>query len=219
MVRRSPAAPLGYPNFPDFSQGTYWDCRCNSCRFPLHFPERRPVLKTTQRGSAEPVLPDFSGTQEWVSRQDALSARPASSSDSGVMVLSAPARILHMNGRARALMTLFGEAHELWPNLSQDSMPAILTEFCGDVFAALRGHSETHEWAQFEMRRICHMVTPPLLLRGFCMPSRDGREPRMILTLQPCSPSHDTPMIDQRPERSTETVPASASGIRRETPV
>lgn len=116
-------------------------------------------------------------------------------SNAGLVVLSSSIRILHLNNRARALMALFGEAHGLWPHLSPESMPAILTEFCGDVFTEFQRQAGSHKWAEFEMRRICHMVTPSLLLRGFGLPSKDGREPRMILTLQPCLSSTDLTIL------------------------
>jgi hypothetical protein len=109
----------------------------------------------------------------------------ASTPDSGVIILSGTSRIVHMNGRALALMRLFGDAHDLWPNLSSDAMPSILSEFCGDILKELEHRMEAGEWAQLEMRRVCHMVTPPLLLRGFAVPTGGRREPHMIVTLQP----------------------------------
>lgn len=122
------------------------------------------------------------------------------------MILSSSMRILHMNGKARTLMALFGEAHELWPHLSPESLPAILTEFCGGLLAELRRHAGGHRWAEVEMRRVCHMVTPALLLRGFGMPGSDGQEPRMILTLQLCSPSADQ-MIRENRSNGSATAP------------
>jgi hypothetical protein len=146
-----------------------------------------------------------SGPQETLAQQGAL-PDPASRPDAGLMILSSSMRILHINGRARALMTLFGEAHQLWPHLSPESMPAILTEFCGNVFAELRRLAGSEKWAELELHRVCHMVSPALLLRGFGMPGTDAREPRMILTLQPCSPSADRTMLQNRA-----LGPASAS--------
>jgi hypothetical protein len=108
-----------------------------------------------------------------------------SSLDSGIIVFSSSARILHMNGPARALMALFGKSHELWPQMAPESMPSILTEFCYDVLAQLQRRIEAQDWAQFEMRRICHMVTPSLLLRGFGVPNSINHELRVILTLNP----------------------------------
>jgi hypothetical protein len=107
------------------------------------------------------------------------------SPDSGMIVFSSSARILHMNGPARALMALFGAPHERWPQMAPESMPSILTEFCYDVLAQLRRRIEAQDWTQFEMRRICHMVTPSLLLTGFGVPNSAGREIRVILTLTP----------------------------------
>lgn len=111
------------------------------------------------------------------------SARPL---DAGMMVLSSSMHILHMNSQARALMAHLGVACELWPHLSPESMPAILIEFCGHVLSELRRQAGSQEWTALEMRRICHMVSPALMLRGFGMPEREGRDPRMILILQPC---------------------------------
>ena len=107
------------------------------------------------------------------------------SADTGMIVFSSSARILHMNGPARALMVLFGKSHELWPQMTHESMPSILTEFCYDVLAQLQRRIEAQDWAQFEMRRICHMVTPSLLLTGFGVPNSTNREIRVILTLTP----------------------------------
>ncbi|HEY6085028.1 MAG TPA: hypothetical protein VIU63_06505 [Nitrospira sp.] len=104
----------------------------------------------------------------------------------GIMILSSSTRILHMNSRARTLMGLFGEAHESWPNLTSDCLPSILLEFCRDILSELALRTETQDWARFEIRRVCHMVSPPLLLRGFGIPTVANREPQMILTLQSC---------------------------------
>jgi hypothetical protein len=120
-----------------------------------------------------------------------------SSPDSGMIVFSSSARILHMNGPARALMALFGASHERWPQMAPESMPSILTEFCYDVLAQLRRRTEAQDWAQFEMRRICHMVTPSLLLTGFGVPNSAGREIRIILTLDPLPPTPCTPTDSQ----------------------
>ena len=127
-----------------------------------------------------------------------------SSPDPGMIVFSSSARILHMNGPARVLMALFGKSHELWPQMASESMPSILTEFCYDVLAQLQRRIEAQDWAQFEMRRICHMVTPSLLLTGFGVPNSTNRELRVILTLNllpstPCAaedPRHLHPPID-----------------------
>ena len=115
-----------------------------------------------------------------------------SSSDSGMIVLSSSARILHMNGPARALMSLFGTSHEHWPQMAQESMPSIITEFCLDVLAQLRRRIEAQDWTQFEIRRICHMVTPSLLLTGFGVPSASDSEIRVVLTLTPLSSTSHT---------------------------
>ncbi len=104
---------------------------------------------------------------------------------SGMIVFSSSARILHMNGPARALMALFNTSHDLWPQVTPESMPSIFTELCDDVQAQLQRRIEAKDPAQFEIRRICHMVTPPLLLTGFGVQNSTSREIRVILTLTP----------------------------------
>ena len=124
-------------------------------------------------------------SQNAVSGAEMRQAPLLSSSDSGMIVLSSSARILHMNGPARALMALFGTSHEHWPQMAPESTPSIITEFCLDVLAQLRRRIEAQDWTQFEMRRICHMVTPSLLLTGFGVPSASNSEIRVVLTLTP----------------------------------
>lgn len=101
--------------------------------------------------------------------------------DSGMIVFSSSARMLHMNGPARRLIALFGECH----GLASEPIPLLLTEFCRDLLAELQRRIETQGWAEFEMRRTCHMVTPPLLLRGFGVLNSTNHEFRVILTLAP----------------------------------
>ncbi len=129
--------------------------------------------------------PNFS--QNAVSGLDTRHQPLLSSLDSGMIVFSSSARILHMNGPARTLMSLFGTSHEHWPQVAPESLPSIITEFCLDVLAQLRRRIEAQDWTQFEMRRICHMVTPSLLLTGFGVPSASNSEIRVILTLTPLS--------------------------------
>ncbi len=131
---------------------------------------------------------DVSGIEETPPQGTRAMQQPLlSSPDTGMIVFSSSARILHMNGPARALMALFGKSYELWPQMAPESMPSILTEFCYDVLAELQRRIETQDWAQFEMRRICHMVTPSLMLTGFGVPNSTNRELRVILTINPLS--------------------------------
>ena len=145
------------------------------------------------------------------SNTDAVPHSLLPSLESGMIVFSSSARVLHMNRPARALMALFGTPHELWPQMAPESMPSILTEFCYDVLAQLRRRLEVQDWAQFEMRRICHMVTPSLLLTGFGVPDSTNCEIRIILTLNPL-PSTSCSVNDVRPVHPPTDVHASVSG-------
>ena len=155
---------------------------CSSCRVPETFsgdPRLSDSHQPSQTGSLKPQ------------RSDRLPL--AASNGAGMIVLSTSGRMLHMNGQARTFMALFGDAYELWPHLAPDSLPSILTEFCREAFAQLQNRIEGKDWAQLEVRRVCHMVTPPLLIRGFCVPHSGRQEPRMILTLQPAPLDASTP--------------------------
>ncbi len=132
------------------------------------------------------------------------------SPDSGMIVFSSSGRILHMNGPARALMALFGTSHERWPQMAPESMPSILTEFCEDVLVQLRHQVKAQDWAQFEIRRICHMVTPPVLLTGFGVPNSTNRDIRVILTLTPM-PSTDYAVEDSQHLQLSTDAQASMS--------
>ena len=106
-------------------------------------------------------------------------------SNSGMIVFSSSARILYMNKPARILMASFGSSHDLWAQMAPESLPFILTELCYDVLAQLQRRLETQDWAQFEIRRICHIVKPSLLLTGFGIRNSTNNEIRVILTLTP----------------------------------
>jgi hypothetical protein len=151
-------------------------------------------------------------SQNAVSGTEMRQAPLLSSSDSGMIVLSSSARILHMNGPARALMALFGTSHEHWPQMAPESTPSIITEFCLDVLAQLRRRIEAQDWTQFEMRRTCHMVTPSLLLTGFGVPSASNSEIRVILTLTPL-PSIPSAVTDSRLTNPSINVHTSASDV------
>lgn len=104
-------------------------------------------------------------------------------SESGMIVFSSPTQILHMNGQARSLIALFGESRTAWTPPTHEAIPSIFIEFCCDVLERFRDRIDAHDWAQFEMRRVCHLVTPPLLIRGFGVPDPASQHPRVILTL------------------------------------
>lgn len=156
------------------------------------------MRQSSSQNQANSLQYDVSDTEETAPHGTGAMQQPLlSSPQSGMIVFSSSARILHMNGPARALMALFGKSHELWPQIAPESMPSILTEFCYDVLAQLQCRIEAKDWAQFEIRRLCHMVTPSLLLTGFGVPNSTHREFRVILTLTPL-PSTPCAAADSR---------------------
>jgi len=155
------------------------------------------------------VVPEFGETHPSVT--EPMPQSILSSSNSGMIVFSSSARVLHMNGPAHTLMSLFGTSFKLWPHMATESVPSILTEFCYDVLAQLQLRIEARDWAQFEMRRICHMVTPSLLLTGFGVPNSTNRDIRIILTLNPL-PSTPHTVSELRHVHQPVDVHASVSG-------
>lgn len=144
------------------------------------------MSQLSSENRVKPLRDNGCGSEEPGSHGTGTMPQPLlASPDSGMIVFSSSARILHMNGPARTLMALFGQSHEFWPQMAPESMPSFLTEFCRDVLAQLQYHIDTEAWAQFELRRTCHMVTPSLLLTGFGVPSSTDRELRVIVTLDP----------------------------------
>ncbi len=87
--------------------------------------------------------------------------------------------------------------------LASEPILPILTEFFHDVLAQLQPRVETQSWDEFEMRRTCHMVTPPHQLRGFGVKNSTNQEFRIILTLAPLRPApSESP--DQPPTGDTQ---------------
>jgi hypothetical protein len=172
------------------------------------------VPQPAQPNQASSPQKAISTTEKMATHETCAMPQPLlSSPDSGMIVFSSSARILHMNGPARVLMALFGTSHERWPQMAPESMPSILTEFCYDVLAQLRRRIEAQDWAQFEMRRICHMVTPSLLLTGFGVPNSAGREIRIILTLDPLPSTSRTSTDSQHHYPSADVQVSSNSSI------
>ena len=172
----------------------------------MRVPQTSPQNQTSSLQNAVSVTEETATSGTHATLQPLLS-----SPDSGMIVVSSSARILHMNEQARALMALFGTSHERWPQMAPESMPSSLTEFCCDVLAQLRHRIEAQDWAQFEMRRICHMVTPSLLLTGFGVPTSTDREIRVILTLTPL-PSTPFSTANSQLPHSPADVHAPVSG-------
>jgi len=114
-----------------------------------------------------------------------------------MIVFSSPTQILHMNGQARSLIALFSESHNAWTPPTHEAIPSIFIEFCCDVLEQFRDRIDAHDWAQFEMRRVCHLVTPPLLIRGFGVPDPASQHPRVILTLHSLAPFTHHPLAEE----------------------
>lgn len=131
----------------------------------------------------------------------------------GMIVFSSPTQILQMNGQARSLMTLFGDSRSAWTLPTHESLPSIFTEFCRDVLEQLHSRTDAHDWAQFEMRRVCYMVTPPLLIRGFGIPDSASEHPRVILTLHSLGHAEYRSVI----ENTRDTIPQQTAVLSHPT--
>lgn len=83
---------------------------------------------------------------------------------------------------------------------------------CETLLSELHRDGELRQWTSLEIHQVCHMVTPALLLRGFGTPKSDGRDPSMVLILQPYHPG-PTPLSGRMIPNGMSTEPIS--GIRR----
>jgi hypothetical protein len=101
-------------------------------------------------------------SQNAVSGAEMRQAPLLSSSDSGMIVLSSSARILHMNGPARALMALFGTSHEhstYWHNSGVESRPRIGHNSKCAASATWSHHPSSSQDSEFRAHRIVRSVS------------------------------------------------------------
>jgi len=103
----------------------------------------------------------------------------------GVLVLAPPMRLLHMNQRASQL---------LWPLSERDNakgqskrakglLPPFLHQVCADIFRQLQEGTHPKDWERLEVKRLISASDRPLLLRGFGVPDRSGRQNLRIVLL------------------------------------
>ena len=110
---------------------------------------------------------------------------PASSTKTGIMVLSMEGHILHINETARAMACLRRGGTQPCPaHLTTMPRPSPLTDFFHEILAHLEKHIAGEDWNQFDITRLIRSTNGLVFLRGFGIPDQARRQQsRIILTL------------------------------------
>jgi hypothetical protein len=110
---------------------------------------------------------------------------PASSTETGIMVLSMEGRILHINETAQAVACLHaGGTQQYMAHLTTLPQPSPLADFFHEVLAHLEKRIAGEDWNQFDITRLIRSADSLVFLRGFGIPDQARRQQsRIILTL------------------------------------
>jgi len=100
----------------------------------------------------------------------------------GIVVLSSSLQVLHMNRRARALLT------QLNAQSSERAVWRRCTNIAG-IIETMQERLAAHNWEQFHQYRMINDSTHPILLKGFGLPDRRGLPHSDLILLSPQTPA------------------------------
>jgi DNA-binding CsgD family transcriptional regulator len=109
-------------------------------------------------------LPDYATVEHLTKRR----------SGPGIIMLSLPLRLQHMNRRAWELLREINETEHV--GTANGLLPPVLTEICAEIEKAMHVRSVAKDWEQFEVRRLAGNPNEPVLFRVFGLPSEDGKK-------------------------------------------
>jgi DNA-binding CsgD family transcriptional regulator len=102
----------------------------------------------------------------------------------GILILSADARLLHMNRRGWELIRQIND-EQYAMNAIGELLPPQVVEICGEVQKLIRLPSGSKDWEQLEVRRLAGGLQRPVLLRGFGLPGHRGsRQSRVMILME-----------------------------------
>ena len=106
----------------------------------------------------------------------------------GIVVLSASLQLLHMNRRARDMLTqLEGTSPSAG---TKRALATPLHRHCQDILETMQDRMASNNWAQFYHHRTIGNSSHTSLVRGFGLPDRRGlRHSRIVLLLTPHTPA------------------------------
>ncbi len=105
----------------------------------------------------------------------------------GIVVLAPPMRVLHINQPAWELIrriTHVKDGNE-GSGRAMGLLPMSIRQIGAEIFATLRERSHAKDWERFEIKRVLSTANQRVLIRGFGVPDRNGREySRVVLLLE-----------------------------------
>ena len=102
--------------------------------------------------------------------------------ESGILVLSTNAHLLHINHKGSGLLKQMKDASK-----NHDSgMPGVIAEVCVEIEKHRRATVDAKEWVEIEVKRTSGTAEQPVLVRGFCMPGEHtDKQARVLIILEP----------------------------------
>ena len=105
----------------------------------------------------------------------------------GIVVLAPPLRVLHINQHAWELIRHITHVKDGNGDSRRalDLLPISIRQIGAEIFGTLRERSQAKDWERFEIKRVLSAANQRVLVRGFGVPDRNGREySRVVLLLE-----------------------------------
>jgi len=99
----------------------------------------------------------------------------------GILLLSPAVQLMHMNPQAWELCGKIMRAQH--GKVATGVLPTAVTELCAEVITVLQVRTVAKDWEQVQIRRLVSPPNPPVHLRAFGFPDRDGAQLARILIL------------------------------------
>jgi DNA-binding CsgD family transcriptional regulator len=99
----------------------------------------------------------------------------------GVIMLSLPLRVLHMNRKAWELIR---EINHTENGITNGLLPPVLTEVCAEIQKDLQIRTGAKDWEQFEIRRLAGNPKEPVLFRVFGLPEEGKKGTRIFAIME-----------------------------------
>ena len=99
----------------------------------------------------------------------------------GILLLSPALQLMHVNRRAVELSGKIMRAQN--GKVATGVLPKAVTELCDEVITELHVRTDAKDWEQVQIRRLVSTPNPPVLLRAFGLPDREGVKRARILII------------------------------------
>ena len=99
----------------------------------------------------------------------------------GVIVLTHQGQLLYMNREASELCAEMNQA--CLGHAARGVLPTEVISLCRDIADHLRVATAAKDWERLHLRRVCNVLSPPMLLRGFGIPGPGGADQARIMIM------------------------------------